>query len=56
MKLRKDPSLDKSWRELFKIKKGYGPKNHPGCNFAPKLSPRVGRSAKNIFQTWDEIC
>ena len=29
LKTKFDPSLDRSWCELFKIRKGHGPKNPP---------------------------
>ena len=36
------PSLDRSLCELFKIKKGHGPKNSlPGCNFGPKFPAQI---------------
>ena len=51
LKIKFDPSLDRSWHKLFWIKKGHGPKNPPtGCNFCPKLKPHVGRSAKTNWQ------
>ena len=39
LKIKFDPSLGRSWSELFKIIKGHGPKNPPpGCNLGPEVS------------------
>jgi hypothetical protein len=41
LKIKFDPSLDRSWPEFFKIIKNHSPKNHgpknepPGCNLGP---------------------
>ena len=40
LKIKFDPSLDRSWCEFFKIMKNHGPKNpHPGCNLSPEFFP-----------------
>ena len=40
LKLKFDPSLDRSWCELYKITKNHGQKNQPpGCNLEPKFPP-----------------
>ena len=40
LKIKFDPSLDRSWCEFFKIIKNHGPKNPPpGCNLGPKFPP-----------------
>ena len=40
LKIKFDPSLDRSWCEFFKILKYHGPKNPPpGCNLGPKFFP-----------------
>ena len=43
LKIKFDPSLDRSWCEFFKIIKNHGPKNPPpGCNLGPKYQPQAG--------------
>ena len=40
LKIKFDPSLDRSWCEFFKIIKNHGPINPPlGCNLGPKYPP-----------------
>ena len=47
LKVKFDPSLDRSSCEFFNIIKNHGPKNPPqGCNLGPKFPPHVGRSPK----------
>ena len=47
LKIKLDPSLDRSLCEFFKVIKNHGPKNQPpGCNLGPKFPPHVGKSVK----------
>ena len=42
-----DPSLDRSWRNFFKIIGGHSPKNlPPGCDLGPKLFSLSGHISK----------
>ena len=47
LKIKFDPSLDRSWCEFFKIIKDLGPKNpHPGCNLGALLPSPSGNFFK----------
>ena len=52
LKIKFDPSLDRSWCKFFKIMKNHDPKNPPlGCNLGPKFSASVGSlGRKKIWQ------
>ena len=52
LKIKFDPSLDRSWYEFFKIIKNHGPKNPPtGCNLDPKFHPQAGHVSERKMLT-----
>ena len=52
LKIKFDPSLDRSWCEFFKIIKNLGPKNPPtGCNLDPKFHPQAGHVSERKMLT-----
>ena len=51
LKIKFDPSLDRSWCEFFKIIKNHGPKNPPlGCNLGPKFPASCCTLLRNFWQ------
>ena len=61
LKIKFDPSSDRSWYEFFKITKDHGPKNPPlGCNMGKYIEKweskkvKFSNELKNQFDNWNE--